>query len=210
MDRAVGAHRLVDSREEGLFAEAREKPETLELILHRILHFGETQLDARGVQGVVEFAEASAAVTSTLVTGSAVTTSQRTGVGEFATASRTRSSNSSALAKNSGASQRNSTRPGIRRASRIAGDVVIALDAFDAAQHGRMRPPAIPEKLDYGDHDRETDARNGAEHGDADEARHRKPELPALDAIDAAEVGTSIRPMAEAMTTAARAVCGRC
>ena len=57
MDRAVGAHRLVDSREEGLFAEAREKPETLELILHRTLYFGETQLDARGVQGVVEFAD---------------------------------------------------------------------------------------------------------------------------------------------------------
>lgn len=33
MDRAVGAHRLVDGREEGLFAEAREKPEALELIL---------------------------------------------------------------------------------------------------------------------------------------------------------------------------------
>ena len=58
----------------------------------------------------------SAAVTSTLVTGSAATTSQRTGVGELAIASRTRSWNSSALAKNSGASQRNSTSPGIKRA----------------------------------------------------------------------------------------------
>ena len=59
----------------------------------------------------------SAAVTSTLVTGSAATTTQRTGVGELATASSTRSWNSSALAKKSGASQRNSTRPGINRAS---------------------------------------------------------------------------------------------
>ncbi|MCY1178924.1 hypothetical protein D9M73_192990 [compost metagenome] len=62
-------------------------------------------------------ASVSAEVTSTLVTGSAATTSQRTGVGEAATASSTRSLNNSALAKNSGASQRNSTRPGIRRAS---------------------------------------------------------------------------------------------
>ena len=58
-------------------------------------------------------ASMSAAVTSTLVTGSAATTSQRTGVGEPATASSTRSWKSSALAKKSGASQRNSTSPGI-------------------------------------------------------------------------------------------------
>ena len=62
-------------------------------------------------------ASMSAEVTSTLVTGSAATTSQRTGVGDAATASSTRSWNNSALAKNSGASQRNRTRPGIRRAS---------------------------------------------------------------------------------------------
>ncbi|MNR55744.1 hypothetical protein D3C85_1761790 [compost metagenome] len=62
-------------------------------------------------------ASMSAEVTSTLVTGSAATTSQRTGVGDAATASSTRSLNSSALAKNKGASQRNRTRPGIRRAS---------------------------------------------------------------------------------------------
>ena len=45
-----------------------------------------------------------AAVTSTLVTGSAATTSQRTGAGDFAAASKTRSLNNSALAKNKGAS----------------------------------------------------------------------------------------------------------
>ncbi|MNG05853.1 hypothetical protein D3C84_890670 [compost metagenome] len=61
-------------------------------------------------------ANMSAEVTSTLVTGSAATTSQRTGVGDAATALSTRSLNSSALAKNNGASQRNRTRPGIRLA----------------------------------------------------------------------------------------------
>ncbi|MNN97001.1 hypothetical protein D3C81_2160790 [compost metagenome] len=62
-------------------------------------------------------ANMSALVTSTLVTGSAASTSQRTGVGDAATASSTRSWNSSALAKNSEASQRKMTRPGISRAS---------------------------------------------------------------------------------------------
>ena len=117
MSREVGAYRFAEGREEGLFAEAREEPEALQLVLDRILHLGETQLDTGGVQGSSSSQTASAAVTSMLVTGSAATTSQRTGVGEFATASRTRSWNSSAFAKKSGASQRNSTRPGIKRAS---------------------------------------------------------------------------------------------
>ncbi|MNN77163.1 hypothetical protein D3C81_1936030 [compost metagenome] len=51
-----------------------------------------------------------------LVTGSAATTTRRTGVGDSSMASSRHSRNSSALAKNSGASQRNSTRPGTRRA----------------------------------------------------------------------------------------------
>jgi hypothetical protein len=50
---------------------------------------------------------------STLVTGSAATTNQRTGVGEAATASKTWAWNHSALAKNKGASQRKSNKPGI-------------------------------------------------------------------------------------------------
>ena len=57
MDRAVGAHRFAERREEGLFAEAREEPEALQLVLDRILHLGETQLDTGGVQGVVELAD---------------------------------------------------------------------------------------------------------------------------------------------------------
>src|SRR5689334_4820432 len=60
--------------------------------------------------------KASADVTSTLVIGSAATTTRFTGVGEAATASSTRWLNNSALAKNKGASQRNRTKPSIRRA----------------------------------------------------------------------------------------------
>src|SRR5260370_40084020 len=62
-------------------------------------------------------ATVSPAETSTLVTGSAATPSQRTGVGDFATASSTRSLKNSALAKNRGASHRNMTSPGIRLSS---------------------------------------------------------------------------------------------
>src|SRR5215469_7463625 len=51
---------------------------------------------------------------ATLVAGSAVTTTHRTGAGDAATAARMRSSNSSALAKNTGAFQRNRTRAGMR------------------------------------------------------------------------------------------------
>ncbi len=40
-----------------------------------------------------------------------------------------------------------------------------------------------------GNHDRQADARNRAQHGHADEADDRQPEFPALDAIDATQVG---------------------
>ena len=68
----------------------------------------------------------------------------------------------------------------------ITGYVVIALYTFDAAKHCRMRTPAIPKELNHCNHDRDGDARNGTEHGHTCEAGHRKPELPALDTIDAA------------------------
>ena len=66
---------------------------------------------------------------------------------------------------------------------------MIAFDTLNPAKHGRMRPPAIPEKLDHGNYNRERNAGNGAEHSYTREAGHREPKLPALIAIDAAEVG---------------------
>src|SRR5215468_9928952 len=56
MGRTVGACRFAQGRKEGVFAEAREEPEALQLVLDRILHLGKAQLDAGGVQGVVELA----------------------------------------------------------------------------------------------------------------------------------------------------------
>ena len=49
-----GAHRFPQRREEALCTQPREQPEALELVLDRILHLREAQLDALGVQTVVE------------------------------------------------------------------------------------------------------------------------------------------------------------
>jgi len=57
MGRTVSAHRFAEGREGSLFAEAGKEPEALQLVLNRILHLGETKLDAGGMQGVVEFAD---------------------------------------------------------------------------------------------------------------------------------------------------------
>jgi hypothetical protein len=49
-------------------------------------------------------------------------------------------------------------------------------------------PPAVPEELDDRDDDRNADAWNHAEDGNPDEACDGQPELPLLDAEDAAQV----------------------
>jgi hypothetical protein len=79
-------------------------------------------------------------VTSTLVTGLAATTAQRTGAGAFATAYRT-----CVPAKQDEAWYLASVG--------VARYVVIAPDAFGAAQHREMRAPAIPQKFYDRDHD---------------------------------------------------------
>ena len=141
----------------------------------------------------MEVVSTSAAVTSTLVTGSAATTSRCTGFGELDIASITRWWNNSALAKKSGASQRNSSRPGSASPQDNA-DVVVAPNLVDSAEHGEVWPPPVPEEFDDGDHDREPDARDHAEHCHADEAAHREPELPVLDAPDATQIGDFEEP----------------
>src|ERR1700739_2337828 len=180
----VGAHRLVDGREEGLFSEAHEETEALELVFHRILHLSETQFDAGSVQGVVEFAD-------------------DIGCGDVDTGDRLcrdhepsdwgrRSCNSiqDSFMEQLGVRKEERCIPSEQYESRdqarlrISDDVVIALDTVDTAQHGRMRAPAIPEKLDHCNHNCERNAWNGAEHSHPREAGHRKPELPGLDEID--------------------------
>src|SRR5262249_16741884 len=74
--------------------------------------------------------------------------------------------------------------PGIR----IPRDVVIGADPINTAEDSRMRPPAVPEKFDHGDENGEADSGDRTQHGHTCKTGHRKPELPALYAIDTAEV----------------------
>ena len=53
----IGADGRADRREEELFAEACEKSEALQLVLDRVLQLGKAQLDARRVQGLVQFGQ---------------------------------------------------------------------------------------------------------------------------------------------------------
>ena len=66
---------------------------------------------------------------------------------------------------------------------------MIALDAVGAAQHGGVGAPTVPQELRDGEGDRQTNPGDRPEHGDADEAEDRQPELPALDAVDPFEIG---------------------
>src|SRR6185295_20275761 len=72
--------------------------------------------------------------------------------------------------------------------TRIAFDVVVAADAVDSAQHRVVRSPAVPQKFDDRDDDRQADAWNRSERSNANEADDRQPELPALDAETAGQV----------------------
>ncbi len=99
-------------------ADALVEPVALESVADRVLDLGH---DAASRPGPAARRAAppsiSAAVRSISVTGSEVTTIQCAGAGDAVHRLRTRSRNISALAKNRGADQRSSTRPGISRAS---------------------------------------------------------------------------------------------
>ena len=112
----VGADGSTNRRKEFFFAKSGEKAKSLEFVFYGIFELSEANSIPTSSNALSTSASVSAAVTSTLVTGSAATTTQRTGDGDFATASRMRSLKNSAFAKNKGASQRKRTRPGIWRA----------------------------------------------------------------------------------------------
>ena len=57
MGSEVTVHGRVNGREKMLFAEAREKPKALQLVLDRIFQFGKAQLDTRRSQCVVKFGQ---------------------------------------------------------------------------------------------------------------------------------------------------------
>src|SRR5262245_21418149 len=67
-------------------------------------------------------------------------------------------------------------------------DVVVAPNTIDPSEHCVMWPPAVPQELDDRDADRDADARDNAEYGNADKTDNRQPELPLLDAEDSTQI----------------------
>jgi hypothetical protein len=61
---------------------------------------------------------------------------------------------------------------------------VVAPNAVDSAEYCVVWPPAVPQEFDH----RDADAGNHAKHRNSDEADNGQPELPLLDAEDAAQV----------------------
>ena len=181
----VTVGRSPDGRKKETFADPCEQSETLELVLHGILELGEAQLDAGFAQRLVQFGEH--------VGGGDVHAGHRLRRDDQPAHGRRRSRDGleNALLEQLGVGEEQRRVPaeqhqtGICRASRIALDVVVALDAFGASQHRGMRAPAIPQELDDRDHDRKADAGDGAENRDADEADDGQPEFPVLDAENA-------------------------
>ena len=138
-----------NGRKKGTLTERHVEPKTLQLVLDRIFHLGEAQLDTRSQQGSRPApASMSAEVTSTLVTGSAATTSQCTGVGEAPPRQARARWNNSALAKNSGRIPAKQHQARDQPRVWITCDVVVALDAIDATEDGVVRTPAVPEEFD--------------------------------------------------------------
>src|SRR5262249_12040373 len=72
--------------------------------------------------------------------------------------------------------------------TRITLNVVVAANTIDSSEHCVMWPPAVPQELDERDANRDADARDNAEYGDADETDNGQPKLPLLDAEDATQV----------------------
>src|SRR5512139_453550 len=189
----MGREIAVDGRphggEEGLLAKLRKQPESLQLVLDRVLHLGEAQLDARCVQGMVQFGQH--------VGGGDVHAGDRFGRHDQPAHRRRRSGHriERALVEQFGVGEEQRRIPaeqdqaGDQARAGIALDVVVALDALRTSEDGRVRAPAVPQEFDHGDHDRQADAGNRAEHRHADGADDGQPELPALDAQDPAQVG---------------------
>src|SRR5580765_2230692 len=70
----------------------------------------------------------------------------------------------------------------------MSSDVVVTANSLDTAQYRGIWTPTVPQEFNDGGSDRQCDARNSAQHSDANQAADRQPEFPSLDAKDAAQV----------------------
>ena len=189
MDHEVAVDGIVDGWKERRFAKPREQPESLQLVLDRVLHLGHAQLDARRVQGVVQFSQHVGR--GHVHTGDGFRRNDQPAHGRR----RRRHGVEHSVIEQFGVGEKQRRIPakqhqaGDKARVGITLDVVVALDPLGLPQHRGIRPPAIPQKFDDGDHDGQPDALDRTEHGHADGADDRQPELPALDAINAPQVG---------------------
>src|SRR4029450_3008649 len=167
---------------ERVFADLRVQPKSLEFVLHRILELGKAQLDSRLTQGLVELLEGFGC--GDIDAGDRFRRYDHPVHGSRRFRHRLQNALFEQLrvGEEQGRIPAKEDQTGDLAGVRVARDVVVALDALGAAQDRGVRTPAIPQELDDGDHDREADARDGAENGDPDETAEGRPELPALDA----------------------------
>src|SRR5690349_20905586 len=77
---------------------------------------------------------------------------------------------------------------------RIALDVVVTANPINSAEHGVVRPPAVPQKFNDRRDNRNADSGNHSECGNPDEAEERQPEFPLLNAENTTQVGEFEQP----------------
>src|SRR5262245_20268653 len=166
-NRKITLNGFLDSGEETVVSESREDPEAPHLVLHRILHLGEAQLDSRSAKRVVEFDDGSGGCD--VDAGNWLRRDNEPP--DRRRRSRDRFENAVMKELRVGKKERRipteENEPRDQACLWIPRDIVISLHLIDAPEHGRVRAPPIPEKLNDGKHDRQENARNGAKDRDA-------------------------------------------
>src|SRR6516162_9938047 len=166
----VAADGGIYGRKEGAFAKVGKEPEALELVSYGIFELGEAQLDSALVQSLVQFGEG-------------------IGSGDIDAGDRLRGDDQPArrdgrfyrrientlfeqlgIGKEQGRVPAEEDQAGYLARIRIPRDVVVAPDAFGTPQHRGVGTPAIPQKLDDRDDNRQTYAWDSAKNRDTHQA----------------------------------------
>src|SRR4051794_21419718 len=148
-------------RKEEALAELREQSEPLELVLHGVLELGKAQRDAHRVQLIVQLRDHIAC--GDVDAGDRLCSDDQPPYRSW----RRRHRIQHALLEQFGVGEEQGRIPPEQDQPRyparigISRDVMIAFDAVRAPQHGRVRPPAIPQELDDRHRDGQTDSRYG-------------------------------------------------
>ncbi len=173
----VASDSLTHGGKESLFPHSREQSKAFQFIFDRILHFGKTQFDSRGRQRIFQFTQN--------VSGRHVDAGDRFRCHDEPHNRRWRIGHGveHPAAKQLGVREEQWRIPPEQNKARhdsslwIPGDVMVALQVGNSAENGIVGTPAVPEKLEYRDPDRDSDARNCPEYGNAYRATDRQPEF---------------------------------